>query len=86
MWKKLADKYRNDALYRAAIDVLADRYDDGMASAIKATALAPKREDTFWGWRAENYRNDAGFRVTIDLQSAQGRKVAYSVQATAFAA
>jgi hypothetical protein len=31
MWKKLADKYRNDALYRAAIDVLADRYDDGMA-------------------------------------------------------
>ena len=40
MWKKLADKYRNDALYRAAIDVLADRYGDGMASAIKATAPA----------------------------------------------
>ena len=87
MWKKLADKYRNDALYRAAIDVLADRYDDGMASAIKATALAnpagcnPK--DTFWGRLADKYRKNAVYRAAIDAQAAQGCKEACSVRATA---
>ena len=89
MWKKLADKYRNDALYRAAIDVLADRYDDGMASAIKATALAnpagcnPK--DTFWGRLADKYRKNAVFRAATESRAEQGYNDACAIKATAFA-
>ena len=83
MWKKLADKYRNDALYRAAIDVLADRYDDGMASAIKATALAPKREDrdSFWVRLAKKYRNGALYRAALDARAEQGHNDACAVRA-----
>ena len=94
MWKKLADKYRNDALYRAAIDVLADRYDDGMASAIKATALTnpagcspagcnPK--DTFWGRLADKYRKNAVFRAATESRAEQGYNDACAIKATAFA-
>jgi len=85
-WNTLADKYRGDAAYRAAIDTLVD-YGDGMASAIKATALAnpagcnPK--DTFWGRLAEKYRKNAVYRAAIDAQAAQGCKEACSVRATA---
>ena len=88
MWKKLAEKYRNDALYHAAIDVLADHYDDGMASAIKATALAPKREDrdSFWVRLAKKYSKNAVYRATIDAQADQGYNDACAIKATAFAA
>jgi len=88
MWKKLADKYRNDAAYRAAIDVLADRYGDGMAFAIKATAKSMALAehvgtDSFWGQLAKKYRNDAGYRSTVNSQAAQGCKEARAIQATA---
>lgn len=47
-WKTFAEQYRNDKLFRFAIDRLADEYGDKMAHAIKATALSTtKREDTF---------------------------------------
>ncbi|BDB13325.1 hypothetical protein [Acidithiobacillus ferrooxidans] len=88
MWKKLADKYRNDAAYRAAIDVLADRYGDGMAFAIKATAMAEREDrDSFWLRLAKHYREKAvyRYRVVIDYQAARGYNVACAIKAAAFA-
>jgi hypothetical protein len=84
MWKKLAEKYRSDAAYRAVVDVLADRYGDKMASAIKATAREDK--DSFWGQLAKHYREKAVYRVVIDSQAARGYNVACAIKATAFAA
>ncbi len=83
MWKKLAEKYRSDAAYRAVVDVLADRYGDKMASAIKVTAKREDR-DSFWVRLAKKYRNDAGYRSTVNSQAAQGCKEARAIQALAF--
>lgn len=81
MWKKLADKYRNDALYRAAIDALVD-YGDKMASTIKATASAERKDqDSFWVRLAKKYRNGALYRAALDARAEQGHNDACAVRA-----
>ena len=89
MWNTLADKYRNDAAYRAAVDVLADHYGDRLAHAVKATALASPAgcnpKDTFWGRLAKKYRENAVYRAAIDARAEHGHNDACAIRATAFA-
>lgn len=87
MWKTFAEQYRNDKMFRFAIDRLADEYGDKMAHAIKATALSTtKREDTFWERLAKKYRINALFRADIDRQADEyGDKMAHAIKATALA-
>ena len=86
MWKTFAEQYRNDKMFRFAIDRLADEYGDKMASAIKTTAVSMKRADTFWERLAKKYRNNAMYHADMDrLADGCGDKMASAIKTTALA-